>query len=98
MIQAGTYSTVKTYLKAVKAAGAKDADTVARKIRETPVDDDFSVGKVLANGRFVHDMYLFQVKSPAESKGSWDYYKLLGAIPGDKAYFTVAESGCKLGD
>ena len=98
MIQAGTYSTVMTYLKAVKAAGTKDADAVAQKIRETPVNDDFAVGKVLANGRFVHDMYLFQVKSPAESKGSWDYYKLLGAIPGDKAYFTVAESGCKLGD
>ncbi len=98
MIQAGTYSTVMTYLKAVKAAGTKDADAVAQKIRETPVNDDFAVGKVLANGRFIHDMYLFQVKSPAESKGSWDYYKLLGAIPGDKAYFTVAESGCKLGD
>jgi branched-chain amino acid transport system substrate-binding protein len=98
MIQAGTYSTVMTYLKAVKAAGTKDADAVAQKIRETPVNDDFAVGKVLANGRFIHDMYLFQVKSPAESKGSWDYYKLLGTIPGDKAYFTVAESGCKLGD
>ena len=87
-----------TYLKAVKAAGTKDADAVAQKIRETPANDDFAVGKVLANGRFVHDMYLFQVKSPAESKGSWDYYKLLGTISGDKAYFTVAESGCKLGD
>ena len=71
MIQAGTYSTVMTYLKAVRAAGTKDADAVAQKIRETPVNDDFAVGKVLANGRFIHDMYLFQVKSPAESKGSW---------------------------
>ncbi len=96
MIQAGTYSTVKTYLKAVKAAGTKDADAVARKIRETPVNDDFAVGKVLENGRFVHDMYLFQVKSPAESKAPWDYYKQLGTIPGDTAFFTVAESGCKL--
>lgn len=96
MIQAGTYSTVKAYLKAVKAAGTKDADVVASKIRETPVNDDFAVGKVLTNGRFVHDMYLFQVKSPAESKGPWDYYKLLGTIPGEKAYFSVAESGCKL--
>lgn len=96
MVHAGTYSTVLTYLKAVKAAGTKDADAVARKIRETPVDDDFASGKVLANGRFVHDMYLFQVKSPAESKAPWDYYKLLRTIPGDKAFFTVAESGCKL--
>jgi branched-chain amino acid transport system substrate-binding protein len=97
MIQAGTYSSVLAYLKAVKAAGTKDAVAVARKIRETPVDDDFATGHVLANGRFVHDMYLFQVKTPAESKGPWDYYKLLGTIPGEKAYFSLAESGCKLG-
>ncbi|CAH1647981.1 MAG: ABC transporter substrate-binding protein [Chelatococcus sp.] len=97
MIHAGTYSTVVNYLKAVKAAGTKDADAVARKIRETPVDDNFAKGKVLANGRFIHDMYLFQVKAPNESKGPWDYYKLLGTIPGEKAFFTVEESGCKLG-
>ncbi|HEX5999204.1 MAG TPA: ABC transporter substrate-binding protein [Hyphomicrobiaceae bacterium] len=97
MIQAGTYSSVLTYLKAVKAAGTKDADAVAKKIRETPVDDDFATGKVLANGRFVHDMYLFQVKSPAESKGPWDYYKLLATIPGEKAFFTLEQSGCKVG-
>ncbi|MBS7700936.1 MAG: ABC transporter substrate-binding protein [Chelatococcus sp.] len=96
MIHAGTYSTVVNYLKAVKAAGTKDADAVARKIRETPVDDNFAKGKVLPNGRFVHDMYLFQVKAPNESKGPWDYYKLLGTIPGEKAFFTVEESGCKL--
>ncbi|CAL8981095.1 hypothetical protein RHODGE_RHODGE_04239 [Rhodoplanes serenus] len=95
MIHAGTYSTVMTYLKAVKAAGSKDAETVAKTIRDTPVDDDFAKGKVLANGRFVHDMYLFQVKAPAESKAPWDYYKLLRTIPGDKAFFTVEESGCK---
>lgn len=95
MIHAGTYSTVMTYLKAVNAAGSKDAETVAKTIRATPVDDDFAKGKVLANGRFVHDMYLFQVKAPAESKAPWDYYKLLRTIPGDKAFFTVEESGCK---
>jgi branched-chain amino acid transport system substrate-binding protein len=97
MVHAGTYSSVRTYLKAVKAAGTKDSDAVAKKIRETPVDDDFATGKVLANGRFVHDMYLFQVKSPAESKAPWDYYKLLGTIPGEKAYFTLEQSGCKVG-
>ncbi|MGA0565584.1 ABC transporter substrate-binding protein [Ancylobacter sp. VNQ12] len=96
MVHAGTYSTVLTYLKAVKAAGTKDADAVTRKIHETPVDDDFATGTVLPNGRFVHDMYLFQVKTPAESKGPWDYYKLLGTIPGEKAFFSFADSGCKL--
>jgi branched-chain amino acid transport system substrate-binding protein len=96
MIHAGTYSTVVNYVKAVKAAGTKDSDAVAKKIRETPVNDDFATGKVLANGRFIHDMYLFQVKSPAESKGPWDYYKLLRTIPGEKAFFTLAQSGCKL--
>ena len=96
MVQAGTYSAVLSYLKAVKAAGTKDADAVARKIREMPVNDGFAVGKVLANGRFIHDVYLFQVKSPTESEGPWDYYKLLGTIPGEKAFFTVTESGCKL--
>lgn len=97
MIQAGTYSAVLSYLKAVKAAGSKDADAVAAKLKELPVDDFFGKGgKVLANGRMVHDMYLFEVKGPAESKKPWDYYKLLATVPGEKAFFTVAESGCKL--
>ena len=97
MIHAGTYSAVLSYLKAVKAAGSKDADAVAAKLKELPVDDFFGKGgKVLANGRMVHDMYLFEVKGPAESKKPWDYYKLLATVPGDKAFFTVAESGCKL--
>jgi branched-chain amino acid transport system substrate-binding protein len=97
MIHAGTYSAVLSYLKAVKAAGSKDADAVAAKLKELPVDDFFGKGgKVLANGRMVHDMYLFEVKGPAESKKPWDYYKLLATVPGEKAFFTVAESGCKL--
>ena len=97
MIQAGTYSAVLSYLKAVKAAGSKDSDAVAAKLKELPVDDFFGKGgKVLANGRMVHDMYLFEVKGPAESKKPWDYYKLLATVPGEKAFFTVAESGCKL--
>lgn len=97
MIQAGTYSAVLSYLKAVKAAGSKDADAVSAKLKELPVDDFFGKGgKVLANGRMVHDMYLFEVKGPAESKKPWDYYKLLATVPGEKAFFTVAESGCKL--
>ncbi|HEY0327504.1 MAG TPA: ABC transporter substrate-binding protein [Rhodopseudomonas sp.] len=96
MIQAGTYSATLSYLKAVKAAGSKDTEAVAAKLKEFPVDDAFAKGKVLANGRFVHDLYLFEVKKPAESKKPWDYYKLLATVPGDKAFPTAAESGCPL--
>ncbi|WP_013504631.1 ABC transporter substrate-binding protein [Rhodopseudomonas palustris] len=96
MIQAGTYSATLSYLKAVKAAGTKDTDAVAKKLKELPVDDAFASGKVLANGRFVHDMYLFEVKKPEESKKPWDFYKLLATVPGDKAFPTAAESGCPL--
>src|SRR3569832_1995448 len=78
MIHAGTYSATLSYLKAVKAAGTKDPDAVAKKLKELPVDDDFAQGgKVLENGRMVHDMYLFEVKKPSESKKPWDYYTLI---------------------
>src|ERR1700748_2358711 len=96
MIHAGTYSATLSYLKAVKAAGTKDSETVAKKLKELPLDDAFAQGKVLENGRMVHDMYLFEVKSPAESKKPWDYYKLLATVPGDKAFFTAKERGCPL--
>jgi branched-chain amino acid transport system substrate-binding protein len=96
MIQAGTYSATLSYLKAVKAAGTKDSDAVVKKLKELPVDDAFAQGKVLENGRMVHDMYLFEVKKPSESKKPWDYYKQLATIPGDKAFFTAKESGCPL--
>jgi branched-chain amino acid transport system substrate-binding protein len=96
MIHAGTYSATLSYLKAVKAAGTKDPDAVAKKLKELPVDDDFAKGKVLENGRMVHDMYLFEVKKPSESKKPWDYYKLLSTVPGDKAFFTAKDSGCPL--
>ena len=96
MIHTGTYSATLSYLKAVKAAGTKDPDAVAKKLKELPVDDAFAKGKVLENGRMVHDMYLFEVKKPSESKRPWDYYKLVATVPGDKAFFTVKESGCPL--
>jgi branched-chain amino acid transport system substrate-binding protein len=96
MIQAGTYSATLSYLKAVKAAGTKDTEAVTKKLKELPVDDAFAKGKVLANGRFVHDLYLFEVKKPEESKKPWDYYKLISTVPGDKAFPTAAESGCPL--
>ena len=96
MIHAGTYSATLSYLKAVKAAGTKDSDAVAAKLKELPVDDAFAQGKVLANGRMVHDMYLFEVKKPSESKKPWDYYKQLAVVPGDQAFFTAKDSGCPL--
>ena len=97
MIQAGVYSATLQYLKAVKAAGSKDSDKVAAELHKMPVQDDFTQnGKVLANGRMVTDVYLFEVKAPAESKKPWDYYKLLSTIPGDKAFFSLADSGCKI--
>ncbi|MBR0837908.1 ABC transporter substrate-binding protein [Bradyrhizobium manausense] len=96
MIHAGTYSATLSYLKAVKAAGTKDTEAVAKKLKELPVDDAFAKGKVLENGRMVHDMYLFEVKKPSESKKPWDYYKEIATVPGDKAFFTAKESGCPL--
>jgi branched-chain amino acid transport system substrate-binding protein len=96
MIQAGTYSATLSYLKAVKAAGSKNSEAVAKKLKELPVDDDFAQGKVQENGRMVHDMYLFEVKKPSESKKPWDYYKLLATVPGHEAFPTAKESGCPL--
>src|ERR1700754_3764576 len=96
MIQAGTYSATLQYLKAVKAAGTKDTEAVAKQLKELPVDDAFAKGKVVANGSMVHEMYLFEVKKPSESKKPWDYYKQLAVVPGDQAFFTAKESGCPL--
>jgi branched-chain amino acid transport system substrate-binding protein len=97
MVQAGMYSATLQYLKAVKSAGTKDADAVAKKLNELPVDDAFTAhGRVQANGRMVSDLYLFQVKKPSESKRDWDYYNLLATVPGDTAYPTAANSGCPL--
>jgi len=97
MIQAGTYSATLQYLKAVQAAGTKDSDAVAKKLKELPVNDAFTAhGHVQANGRMVSDLYLFEVKKPSESKRDWDFYNLLATVPGDTAYPTAANSGCPL--
>ena len=96
MIHAGTYSATLSYLKAVKAAGTKDPDAVAKKLKELPVDDSFAQGKVQENGRMVHDLYLFEVKKPADSKKPFDYYKLLATVPGAKAFPSAKDSGCPL--
>ncbi len=95
-IQAADYSATMTYLKAVQAAKTVDADTVMAQIKKTPIDDFYAKGVVRPDGRFVHDMYLVQVKSPAESKEPWDYYKVVAKLPGDQVYTTKAESKCSL--
>lgn len=97
MIQAGTYSAVLQYLKAIKEAGTDETEAVAKKLHEMPVNDVFARnGKVGANGRMIYDMYLMEVKKPDESKAPWDYYKVLATIPGDRAYLKPEESGCPL--
>jgi branched-chain amino acid transport system substrate-binding protein len=95
--QAGVYSSVLHYLKAVKAAGTTDAAAVIKVMKETPVNDMFAKnGKIREDGRMVHDMYLFEVKKPSESKGRWDYYKLLATIPGNEAFQSMELSRCPL--
>jgi branched-chain amino acid transport system substrate-binding protein len=97
MVQAGVYSSVLQYLKAVQAAGTDDAKAVAAKIRELPVNDFFAKnGRVREDGKMVHDMYLIQVKTPEESKAPWDYYKILRTIPGEEAASPLSESKCPL--
>lgn len=97
MVHAGTYSAVTQYLKAIKEAGTDDADAVAAKLHEMPVDDIFAQGgKVGANGRLIKDAYLMEVKAPADIKEEWDYYKVLATIPGDQAFLDPAKSGCPL--
>lgn len=97
MIQVGVYSAVRQYLKAVEATGTDDAKTVIARMREMPVNDAFAKGgKLRADGRMVHDMYLMQVKSPADSKGQWDFYNVLATIPGDEAFRPMDKGGCPL--
>jgi branched-chain amino acid transport system substrate-binding protein len=96
MVQAGTYSAVLHYLKAMAAAGTADGKAVADKMRELPVDDFFAKGRVREDGRMMHDMYLVEVKTPAESKAAWDYYKVLRSIPAEEVAQPLTESKCPL--
>jgi branched-chain amino acid transport system substrate-binding protein len=94
-VHVGVYSSVRSYLKAVEAAKTDDAKTVIAKMQEMPVNDAFAKGGVVRrDGRMVHDVYLMQTKTPAESKGEWDLVKYLSTIPGDKAFRPLAEGGC----
>jgi branched-chain amino acid transport system substrate-binding protein len=98
MVQAGVYSAVFHYLKAVHDLKS-DADgaAVVAKMKATPTDDKlFGKGTIRADGRKIHPMYLFEVKSPAESKGPWDYYKVRATIPADEAFRPLADGGCPL--
>ncbi len=93
--QAGVYSVVLHYLRAVQAAGSADGLTVVAKMRELPINDFFAAnGKLREDGRMVHDMYLLKVKSPRESKGAWDLYDLAATIPGEQAFRPLTEGGC----
>ncbi|WP_312795006.1 ABC transporter substrate-binding protein [Tianweitania sp.] len=96
MLQTGTYSSVKHYLKAVEAAGTDDTKIVMAKMRELPIEDIFYKGTIRPDGRMVHDMYLFEVKTPEESKAPWDYYKLVSKIDGEKAFQPLEKSTCEL--
>jgi len=97
MSQAGVYSSVLQYLKAIQATGTDEADVVIKKLKETTLNDAFvKNGKIRPDNRMVHDFYLFQVKSPGESKYPWDYYKLISTISADQAFQPLAESRCPL--
>ena len=97
MVQAGVYSSVMHYLAAIKAAGTDEAKAVVAKMKETPVNDFFAQnGRIRADGRMVHDMYLVQVKKPEESKYPWDYYKILRVVPGDEAFRPMDQGNCPL--
>ncbi|MCI5042472.1 MAG: ABC transporter substrate-binding protein [Donghicola eburneus] len=95
MVQAGVYSSVSHYLKAIEATGSDDTDTVMEWMQANPVNDFFAQnGEIRSDGRMVHDMYLVEVKSPGESEGPWDYYNVLRTIPGEEAYGPLSESTC----
>lgn len=97
MVHTGTYSAVSQYLKAIQQAGTDETEAVSKALHEMPVDDVFAKGgKVGPNGRMIHDMYLLEVKKPADSTQPWDYYNVLATIPGDEAYLDPAQSGCEL--
>jgi branched-chain amino acid transport system substrate-binding protein len=93
-LQAADYSVATTYLKAVQAAGTTDADKVMSTLKGMKIDDFYNKGQIRADGRNIHDMYLFQVKGQKESTTPWDYYKLIAKVPGDQAFTTQAETKC----
>jgi branched-chain amino acid transport system substrate-binding protein len=96
-LQAADYSAVATYLTAVKTIGTDDPDAVMAQLKKQKINDFFAKGGyVRQDGRMIHDMFLMQVKSPADSKEPWDYFKLVQTVPGEQAFTTVADSKCSL--
>lgn len=99
MIQAGVYSAVLHYLKAVEELGDKESQAVVAKMKELPTDDVlFGQGEVRADGRKIHDSYLFRVKTPDESQGPWDYYETVSTTPAAQAFRPLEEGGCPLAE
>jgi branched-chain amino acid transport system substrate-binding protein len=98
MMQAGVYAAVLHYLKAAEAVGSvTDGGKVVAKMKAMPTDDPlFGKGHILPNGRKIHDVHVFQVKAPEESKYPWDFYKLVSTVPGEQAFLSLADSGCML--
>jgi len=99
MVQAGVYAGLLHYFKALEAleGNPHDGARVVAKMKELPTDDPlFGKGSIRADGRKIHPAYLFEVKSPAESKGAWDYYKLVGTTSADQAFRPLSESACPL--
>ena len=97
MVQAGVYGAVMHYLAAVKTTNSDDGPTVVKQMKATPVNDFMTKnGKIREDGRLVRDMYLFEVKAPSDSKGSWDYYKQIAVIPGEEAFKLPGPNECPL--
>jgi branched-chain amino acid transport system substrate-binding protein len=97
MNQAGYYSATMTYLNAVKIVGSTDSDKVMAQLKKMKIDDMFtSNGHIRADGLMEHEMYIMQVKTPAESKGPWDYYKLVKTMTGEEAFGKLSDSACPL--
>ena len=99
MVQAGVYAGLRHYFKALEALGGNPHDgvKVVEKMKSMPTEDDlFGQGEIQPNGRAIHSAYLFEVKKPSESKAPWDYYKLIGSVPGDQAFTPLSESKCAL--
>lgn len=97
MLQAGLYSAITTYLKAVKETGTDDAKTVLDHMKKTEINDLFAKGgRIRADGRMVYDMYVLAVKKPAASKRAWDYLEIRDTISGTDAYQPLSASRCPL--
>ncbi|MCG7324833.1 ABC transporter substrate-binding protein [Achromobacter sp. ACRQX] len=96
-LQAGQYSAVLNYLRAVEKSGSDNVDILMKTLRAMPIHDAFARNAHLReDGKLIHDTYVVEVKSPKDSKAPWDYYKIVRTVPGDQAFMPLSESLCKL--